>query len=107
MFKPVFCYVDDLIDGIYRLLLSEEHYPVNIGNGDEITILDFAQTIQSMTENRSEISFLNDDRSERDPQRRQPDITRAKEILGWEPKVNLTEGLLKTIPYFRTKLELV
>ena len=101
-----FCYVDDLIDGIYRLLLSDEHYPVNIGNADEMTILDFARTIQSITENKVEISFLKNDRSERDPQRRQPDITRAREILDWEPKINLKEGLLKTIPYFRTKLEL-
>lgn len=101
-----FCYVDDLIDGIHRLLFSDEHYPVNIGNADEITIYDFARTIQSITQNKAGITFLSDDRSERDPQRRQPDITRAKEILGWEPKIPLTEGILKTIPYFKTKLGL-
>ncbi|OGN75862.1 MAG: NAD-dependent dehydratase [Chloroflexi bacterium GWB2_49_20] len=102
-----FCYVDDLIDGIYRLLLSDEHYPVNIGNAEEITILDFAQTIQSITKNKAEIIFLPDDRSERDPQRRQPDITRAREILGWEPKIELKDGIQKTIPYFKSKLGLV
>lgn len=101
-----FCYVDDLIDGINRLLLSDEHYPVNIGNADEMTILDFAETIQKLTDNKSKITFLKDDRSERDPQRRQPDITRARDILGWEPKINLKEGLLKTIPYFKNKLKI-
>jgi dTDP-glucose 4,6-dehydratase len=101
-----FCYVDDLIDGIYRLLFSDEHYPVNIGNADEITILDFARSIQAITQNKAKITFLADDRSERDPQRRQPDITRAKDILGWEPKISLTDGILKTIPYFNSKLGL-
>ena len=101
-----FCFVDDLIDGIYRLLLSDEHYPVNIGNDHEMTILEFARTIKKITKNERDISFLNEDRSERDPQRRQPDISRAKQILGWEPKTSLNEGLLKTIPYFKSKLGL-
>jgi dTDP-glucose 4,6-dehydratase len=94
-----FCYVSDLIDGIYRLLLSSETDPVNIGNPAELTVLDFARTIQKLTGTRSEIVFkpLPVD----DPKVRQPDITRAKTILGWEPKVPLEEGLLRTIEYFR------
>jgi dTDP-glucose 4,6-dehydratase len=101
-----FCYVDDLIEGITRLLYSEEHMPVNIGNPDEMTILQFAETINRIAENKSGISFVRDARSERDPQRRQPDITRAARILGWKPLVGLEEGIRKTIPYFREKLGL-
>ena len=101
-----FCYVDDLIDGIVRLLLSNEHFPVNIGNPDEMSILQFAEDINNLTENKAGVTFMPDDRSTRDPQRRQPDITRARTILGWEPKYNLEEGLKKTIPYFKQKLEL-
>ncbi len=94
-----FCYVSDLIDGIYRLLLSSETDPVNIGNPAELTVLEFARTIQKLTGTRSEIVFkpLPVD----DPKVRQPDITRAKTILGWEPKVKLEDGLLRTIEYFR------
>ena len=101
-----FCYVDDLVDGIVRLLYSDEHMPVNIGNPVEMSILQFAETINRMTKNKAGITYV-DARSSRDPQRRRPDITRAKEILGWEPKVALDEGLERTIPYFREKLELV
>jgi len=101
-----FCYVDDLVDGIVRLLYSDEHMPVNIGNPVEMTILQFAETINRMTENKAGITYV-DARSSRDPQRRRPDITRAKEILNWEPKVNLEEGLGRTIPYFKEKLKLV
>lgn len=99
-----FCYVDDLIEGIYRLLLSDEHLPVNIGNPAEITILEFAETINRLTGSRGGIVKLPDQRLGDDPQRRQPDITRAKEILGWEPKVVLEEGIARTIPYFREKM---
>jgi dTDP-glucose 4,6-dehydratase len=98
--------VDDLIDGIVRLLYSDEHMPVNIGNPVEMTILDFAKTINQLTGNKADITYV-DARSSRDPQRRRPDISRAKEILDWEPKVNLVEGLERTIPYFKQKLGLV
>jgi len=99
-----FCYVDDLIDGIVRLLMSDEHLPVNIGNPVEMTLLQFAEAINKITGNKAGITFVADARSARDPQRRQPDITRARTILGWEPKFDLNEGLRKTIPYFEQKL---
>jgi dTDP-glucose 4,6-dehydratase len=99
-----FCYVDDLIDGIALLLRSDEHSPVNIGNPVEMTLLQFAQTINEVVGNKSGITIVPNARSDRDPQRRQPDITRAREILGWEPKVSLEQGLRKTIPYFEQKL---
>jgi dTDP-glucose 4,6-dehydratase len=99
-----FCYVDDLIDGIIKLLHSDEHLPVNIGNQDEMTILQFAETINQIVGNQAGIIFVKDARSVRDPQQRQPDITRAREILHWEPKVSLEEGIHKTIPYFKKKL---
>ena len=94
-----FCYVSDLIEGIYRLLLSEEKEPVNIGNPAELTVLDFAKTIQKLTATKSEIVYrpLPVD----DPKVRQPDITKARARLGWEPKVKLEEGLGRTIEYFR------
>jgi dTDP-glucose 4,6-dehydratase len=101
-----FCYVDDLVDGIVRLLYSDEHMPVNIGNPVEMTILEFAQKINSATANKAEITYV-DARSSRDPQRRRPDITRAQEILKWEPMVNLEQGLERTIPYFKEKLGLL
>ncbi len=99
-----FCYVDDLVDGITRLLYSDEHMPVNIGNPNEMTILQFAQAINKIVENKAGITYVPDARSERDPQRRQPDIARAREILGWEPKVSLEEGIRRTIPFFKQKL---
>jgi dTDP-glucose 4,6-dehydratase len=99
-----FCYVDDLIEGIYRLLLSDEHNPVNIGNPQETTILEFAHIINRLTGNPAGIVYKASLRSEGDPQRRQPDITRARQILGWEPQVSLEEGLLRTIPYFKQEL---
>ncbi|HMA16919.1 MAG TPA: UDP-glucuronic acid decarboxylase family protein, partial [Thermoanaerobaculia bacterium] len=97
-----FCYVSDLIDGIYRLLLSEETGPVNIGNPKELSVLEFARTIQRLTGTSSEVVFrpLPVD----DPKVRQPDITRARTQLGWEPKVSLEEGLTRTISYFRSIL---
>jgi len=101
-----FCYVDDLVDGIYRLLLSDEHDPVNIGNPTETSILEFAKTINELTGNRA-IVFHDQERGEGDPQRRRPDIYRAENILKWEPKISLEEGIRKTIPYFREQLGLV
>ncbi|MFN2280548.1 MAG: GDP-mannose 4,6-dehydratase, partial [Anaerolineales bacterium] len=95
-----FCYVDDLIEGIYRLLLSDEHQPVNIGNPQEMTILELARTINSLLKNPAEVVFLPDKRGEGDPQRRRPDISRAKEILGWAPTINLEQGLVRTLPFF-------
>jgi len=99
-----FCYVDDLVDGIIKLLLSNEHLPVNIGNQHEMTILQFAETINQIVGNKAGILFVKDARSVRDPQQRQPDITRARQILGWEPRISLEEGIQKTIPYFEQKL---
>ncbi|MBM3152313.1 MAG: SDR family oxidoreductase [Chloroflexi bacterium] len=101
-----FCYVDDLVDGIVRLLHSNEHLPVNLGNPVEMTILEFAQAINRITGNLSGIAYLPDERSARDPQRRQPDIDRARALLGWEPRVGLEEGIQRTIPYFKSALGL-
>jgi dTDP-glucose 4,6-dehydratase len=98
-----FCYVDDLVDGIVKLLYSDEHYPVNVGNPNEMTILQFAETINKSTGNTAGITYV-DARSARDPQRRQPDITRARSILNWEPKVEIEEGLRRSIPHFKHKL---
>jgi dTDP-glucose 4,6-dehydratase len=101
-----FCFVDDLVEGIVCLLYSNEHMPVNIGNPNEMTILQFAEAINRITGNQAGISFVPDARSTRDPQRRQPDITRARELLRWEPAVSLEEGMRRTIPYFKKKLGL-
>lgn len=101
-----FCYVDDLVDGIVRLLYSDEHLPVNIGNQHEISLLEFAEAINKITGNKAGVTFVKDARSVRDPQQRRPDITRARAILQWEPKVSLEEGIAKTIPYFKAKLGL-
>lgn len=96
-----FCYVDDLVDGIYRLLLSDYTQPVNIGNPSEITIMEFAREILDLVKNPN--AFI-DYRPlpEDDPKVRQPDITKANQILGWSPKVNREEGLVKTYEYFKT-----
>jgi dTDP-glucose 4,6-dehydratase len=99
-----FCYVDDLIEGIYSLLLSHEHEPVNIGNPDETTIDEFARTINHITGNTVAPKYFPDNRLGDDPQRRQPDITRARTILGWNPKVTLDDGISRTIPYFKEQL---
>ena len=101
-----FCYVDDLVDGIVKLLYSDEHLPVNIGNPNEMSILQFAETINRVVENKAGVTYVKDARSVRDPQQRQPDITRARKILKWEPSVELEEGLKKTAPYFKQKLGL-
>jgi dTDP-glucose 4,6-dehydratase len=98
-----FCYVDDLIEGIYRLLLSEEVEPVNIGNPAEMSILDFAHLVNRLTGNRVGIVY-EDYRIPDDPQVRQPDISKARRVLNWEPKVNLEEGLQKTIGWFRERV---
>jgi dTDP-glucose 4,6-dehydratase len=94
-----FCYVDDMIRGLYLLMTSEEHLPVNIGNPGEFTLLELAQTVLRVTSSSSEIVFeaLPVD----DPQQRQPDITKAKQLLGWEPEVSLEEGLRRMLPTLR------
>jgi dTDP-glucose 4,6-dehydratase len=99
-----FCYVDDLVEGIVRLLRSDYSEPVNIGNPDEITILQFAEEIIELTGSKSKVSF--NPLPEDDPKVRQPDITKAKEILKWEPKVSRKEGLKRTLEYFKRKLGL-
>jgi dTDP-glucose 4,6-dehydratase len=99
-----FQYVSDLIDGIYRLLMSDYTQPVNIGNPHEMTILQFAELVNELTGNKGGIIFKAQERIQGDPQTRQPDITRARTILNWEPRVELREGLTKTIEHFRQVL---
>jgi dTDP-glucose 4,6-dehydratase len=94
--------VDDLVEGIKRLLYSQEAGPVNLGNPEEITILDFAKEIIRLTGSKSKIAFT--PLPQNDPKVRQPDITKAKEILGWQPKITRQEGLKKTLLYFEEKL---
>jgi dTDP-glucose 4,6-dehydratase len=101
-----FCFVSDLVEGLYRLLLSDEHDPVNIGNPTETNMLEFAQTINQIVGNPSGIVLKPASRLGDDPQRRRPDITRARQILQWEPKVSLQQGIQQTIPYFKQKLGL-
>ncbi|MBX2955254.1 MAG: SDR family oxidoreductase [Cyclobacteriaceae bacterium] len=95
-----FCYVDDEVDGIYRLLMSDYHLPMNIGNPDEITIMEFAQEIIKLTGTSQKI--ITQPLPKDDPKQRQPDITKAKAILGWEPKVSRAEGLKITYEYFKS-----
>ena len=95
-----FQYVSDLVEGVYRLLMSEYTDPVNIGNPNEMSILQFAQVVNQLTDNPTGIIYQ-DERIKGDPQTRRPDITRAQTILKWEPKVELHEGLEKTITYFK------
>lgn len=98
-----FCYCSDLIDGFYKLVTSDQTGPINIGNPTERTMLEFAQQIKALTNSSSEIVFqplLTPD----DPKQRRPDITRAKTLLGWEPKVSLEDGLKETISYFQTRV---
>ncbi|GIV95582.1 MAG: epimerase [Herpetosiphonaceae bacterium] len=99
-----FQYVSDLVEGIYRLLFSDEVEPVNIGNPREFTIIEFAELVNAITENPAGIIFKPDLRITDDPQTRQPDISKARKVLGWEPKVRLDEGLRLTIPWFREQL---
>jgi dTDP-glucose 4,6-dehydratase len=96
-----FCYVSDLVDGLYRLMLSDERYPVNLGNPVEMSILEFAEHIRRLTETNSEIVF--EALPEDDPKQRRPDISKARRILGWEPRVPLAEGLAKTVRYFQQR----
>ena len=97
-----FCYVDDLVEGIYRLLSSDEVYPVNLGNPDELTLLELAHRVLEVTGSRSRIVYR--DLPQDDPKVRRPDIGKAKQLLGWEPLVPLNEGLQKVLPYFRSKI---
>jgi dTDP-glucose 4,6-dehydratase len=97
-----FCYVSDLVEGIYRLLLSDYANPVNIGNPNEISLKDFAEEIQGLIGGTSKIVY--EPLPQDDPKQRQPDISRAKEVLGWEPKVDRKEGLQITLDYFRKEL---
>ncbi|MHB9034005.1 MAG: UDP-glucuronic acid decarboxylase family protein [Anaerolineae bacterium] len=101
-----FCYVSDLVTGLYQLLLSDEVQPVNLGNPTEMTILQFAEAVREAAGSTSEIVFITpeDDRTQDDPHTRQPDITRAKTLLGWEPQIELTEGLRQTVTWFRQQL---
>jgi dTDP-glucose 4,6-dehydratase len=97
-----FCYVDDLVEGIYRLLFTDFHEPVNVGNPNEITILDFAKEILALSGSKSQIVYkpLPQD----DPRVRKPDISRARKLLGWEPKIDRGEGLRRTLAYFQGKV---
>ncbi len=101
-----FCYVSDLVDGIYRLLMSDEREPVNIGNPNELSILDFAKKVIKLTNSSSDITFIQptDERIQDDPKVRCPDIGKARRVLQWEPKVSIDEGLCNTIDYFRNAL---
>jgi dTDP-glucose 4,6-dehydratase len=94
-----FCYVSDLVDGLYRLMQSDERYPVNLGNPNEMTIREFAEQIRRVTGSKSPV--LQRPLPEDDPKRRQPDISKARRVLGWEPQVPLDEGLRLTLDYFR------
>ena len=98
-----FCSVSDLVDGIYRLLLSQENTPVNIGNPAELTIYDFAQVINELTDNPAGIRF--EPLPVDDPQQRQPDITKARQCLGWSPQVDLRSGMAQTVEWFRNQLK--
>ena len=99
-----FCYIDDLLEGIILLMQSEEHFPINIGNHSEIRVKDFALLINEITQNPAGVTFHEFDGLGDDPQRRQPDTTRAREILGWRPKVSMEEGLRRTIDAMRRKV---
>jgi dTDP-glucose 4,6-dehydratase len=96
-----FCYVDDLIEGIVRLSRSEEHLPVNLGNPEEYTILECAKAVLEVTGSKSEMSYV--ELPVDDPTRRRPDITKARTLLGWEPRVGLRDGLKKSLEFFRSR----
>ena len=97
-----FCYVDDLVAGIYKLLLSDYHLPVNIGNPVEITLQQFAEEVVALVGN--EVKIIYQPLPQDDPKQRKPDISKAKELLGWEPKVDRKEGLKKTLEYFKAHI---
>jgi len=98
-----FCYVSDLIDGIFRLMMSEYHEPVNVGNPREMTIKEFAEQILRLTNSTSELTYK--DLPVDDPKTRQPDISLARRILGWEPKVDFDEGVKETIAHFKARID--
>ncbi len=100
-----FCFATDLVDGIYRLMLSKENLPTNIGNPTEFTVLEFAHLVKKLTGSASEIVF--EPLPQDDPKQRKPDITKAREVLGWEPKVTLEDGLVETLEYFQKRLATV
>jgi dTDP-glucose 4,6-dehydratase len=98
-----FCYVSDLVDGLYRLMQSNERYPVNLGNPREMTVKEFAEAIAGLAGTTGGVTYC--DLPEDDPRQRQPDITKARQVLGWEPKVDLEDGLKLTMEYFAAELE--
>jgi dTDP-glucose 4,6-dehydratase len=97
-----FCYVDDLIEGIFRLSRSEEHYPVNLGNPEEYTILECANAVLEVTGSKSALSYV--ELPVDDPTRRRPDITKARALLGWEARIGLKDGLKRSLEFFRSKI---
>jgi dTDP-glucose 4,6-dehydratase len=97
-----FCYVDDLIEGIIRLSRSEEHFPVNLGNPEEYTILECAKAVLEVTGSKSELSYV--ELPVDDPTRRRPDITKARSLLGWEPRIGLREGLSRSLDFFKSRI---
>lgn len=98
-----FCFVSDLVEGLFRAALSSEEGPINLGNPDEVTIGEFAREVVALTNSESEITFT--PRPVDDPTVRKPDITRARTLLGWEPRVKRADGLARTIEYFRHEVE--
>ncbi|MBI5124668.1 MAG: GDP-mannose 4,6-dehydratase, partial [Planctomycetes bacterium] len=97
-----FCYVSDMVEGLYKLLLSKEHEPVNLGNPEEVSILQLAREVAELASSKSKLIF--EPLPEDDPKVRKPDISRAKRLLNWEPEVGRREGLLETIEHFSRKL---
>ena len=102
-----FCYIDDLVEGVIKLLFSDVHYPINIGNPQEISIKDLALLINKLLKNNAGLVFRENMTAGDDPIRRQPDITKAIQLLGWEPKINLEMGIQKIIPYFKSRMGLL
>ncbi len=102
-----FCFVSDLVDGMLRLVQSDHHEPVNLGNPNEMSILEFAERVVKLSGTGAEVDFIKpeDERTQDDPKTRRPDISKARELLGWEPSVSLDDGLSKTIDYFRDLFE--
>ena len=98
-----FCFVTDLVDGIYKLMMSDEHMPTNVGNPREFTVLQFAELVKKMTNSASPIKFM--PLPQDDPKQRKPDITKAQRVLGWEPKIGIEEGLAQTLEYFSSRLK--
>ena len=98
-----FCFVTDLVDGIYKLMMSDEHLPTNVGNPREFTVLEFAELVKKMTNSQSAIEFM--PLPQDDPKQRKPDISKAQRVLGWEPKIEIEEGLQQTLDYFASRLK--